>query len=64
MSVDPALLEERDFLLGSLDDLEAEYAAGDLDDAVSTVSVESSRSTTTDRSLGCLLYTSDAADEV
>ena len=33
MSVDPALLEERDFLLGSLDDLEAEYAAGDLDDA-------------------------------
>ena len=33
MSIDPALLEERDFLLGSLDDLEAEYAAGDLDDA-------------------------------
>ena len=33
MSVDPALREERDFLLGSLDDLEAEYAAGDLDDA-------------------------------
>ena len=33
MSVDPALCEERDFLLGSLDDLEAEYAAGDLDDA-------------------------------
>ena len=29
---DPALLEERDFLLSSLDDLEAEYAAGDLDD--------------------------------
>ena len=33
MSIDPALLEERDFLLGSLDDLEAEYAAGDLDGA-------------------------------
>lgn len=33
MSIDPALLEERDFLLGSLDDLEAEYEAGDLDDA-------------------------------
>lgn len=33
MSIDPALLEERDFLLRSLDDLEAEYAAGDLDDA-------------------------------
>ncbi len=33
MSIDPALLEERDFLLGSLDDLEAEYVAGDLDDA-------------------------------
>ncbi|MEO0491833.1 MAG: hypothetical protein AAF081_00305 [Actinomycetota bacterium] len=33
MSVDPALIEERDFLLGSLDDLEAEYAAGDLDAA-------------------------------
>ena len=30
---DPALEEERDFLLASLDDLEAEYAAGDLDDA-------------------------------
>lgn len=30
---DPALLEERDFLLASLDDLEAEYAAGDLEDA-------------------------------
>lgn len=29
---DPALVEERDFLLASLDDLEAEYAAGDLDD--------------------------------
>ena len=25
-------IEERDFLLASLDDLEAEYAAGDLDD--------------------------------
>ena len=33
MSIDPGLLEERDFLLGSRDDLEAEYAAGDLDDA-------------------------------
>jgi tetratricopeptide (TPR) repeat protein len=33
MSIDRALLVERDFLLGSLDDLEAEYAAGDLDDA-------------------------------
>lgn len=30
---DPALVEERDFLLSSLDDLEAEYAAGDLDEA-------------------------------
>ena len=30
---DPALVEERDFLLSSLDDLEAEYAAGDLDAA-------------------------------
>ncbi|MGI9621768.1 MAG: tetratricopeptide repeat protein [Acidimicrobiales bacterium] len=28
-----ALEEERDFLLGSLDDLEAEHAAGDIDDA-------------------------------
>lgn len=28
---DPALVEERDHLLSSLDDLEAEYAAGDLD---------------------------------
>jgi hypothetical protein len=29
----PALEEERDFLLRSLDDLEREYAAGDVDDA-------------------------------
>ncbi|MEM8706138.1 MAG: tetratricopeptide repeat protein [Actinomycetota bacterium] len=33
MSVDPALIEERDFLLASLDDLESEFAAGDLDTA-------------------------------
>lgn len=33
MTVAQNLIEERDFLLASLDDLEAEYAAGDLDTA-------------------------------
>ena len=49
MSIDPALLEERDFLLGSLDDLEAEYAAGDLDDA----DYESLKADYTTPLLGC-----------
>ena len=34
MTSDPAVLEnERDFLLRSLDDLDAEYAEGNIDDA-------------------------------